>query len=273
MYYVYVLRSKINESIYIGSTNNLKERFRLHNKGKVFYTKRYKPWELLYYEAYNEENLARMREKRLKHNGNAIKELKKRVGLLDIKKNKGVHPAPLFFRKKSGAGFTLIEMLVYVSIMAVVISVIAAFLPQVIRTGLYTQARALVLSNNRSAMEVIAHEIRHSNGVYAPTSVFGSNPGQLSLEMTTTTMADEAYTFSDFYVDDERLYIKREEQADILLMSEKIKVDSLVFTHLNTTSSNPGIRISLTTSYNTLSVDLQEQSKVTLTSTISLREY
>lgn len=81
MHYVYVLQSKLNSQSYVGSTNDLKARFKLHNDGKVTSTKRYKPWKLLYYEAYELEGLARMREKRLKYNGNAIRELKKRINL------------------------------------------------------------------------------------------------------------------------------------------------------------------------------------------------
>jgi putative endonuclease len=80
MHYVYILQSKLDNELYLGSTNNLKERFRQHNDGKSTSTKRYKPWKLLYYEAYELESLARLREKRLKYNGNAIRELKKRIG-------------------------------------------------------------------------------------------------------------------------------------------------------------------------------------------------
>lgn len=82
MYYVYIIQSKLNGQSYAGSTNDLKGRFKKHNNGDVISTKPYKPWKLLYYEAYESENLARMREKRLKHNGNAIRELKKRIGIL-----------------------------------------------------------------------------------------------------------------------------------------------------------------------------------------------
>lgn len=82
MYYMYLLVSKFfPKEIYIGSAKNLITRFGKHNNGEVISTKRYRPWKLLYYEAYNSEKLARLREKRLKHNGNAIRELKKRVGL------------------------------------------------------------------------------------------------------------------------------------------------------------------------------------------------
>jgi len=81
MWYVYVLKSKVKDEIYIGSTNDLRRRLKEHNDGQEISTKRYMPWSLYYYEAYLMQKLARMREKRLKYNGNAIKELKKRIGL------------------------------------------------------------------------------------------------------------------------------------------------------------------------------------------------
>ena len=81
MYYVYILQSINHSHVYTGSTNDLRDRFKLHNAGKVFSSKRYIPWKLIYYEAYNSEKLARIREKNLKYNGNAMRELKKRIGL------------------------------------------------------------------------------------------------------------------------------------------------------------------------------------------------
>lgn len=86
MFYVYILVSQINKTkIYIGSTNNLIKRFKEHNDGKVFSTKTHKPWFLIYYEAYNQEKLARIREQRLKNHGNALQELKKKIGLIKDK--------------------------------------------------------------------------------------------------------------------------------------------------------------------------------------------
>lgn len=82
MGYLYLLQSKLNNEIYVGSTKDLKLRMEEHNSGKVFSTKRYIPWKIIYYEAYASEELARLREKRLKHNRNAIRELKKRIELL-----------------------------------------------------------------------------------------------------------------------------------------------------------------------------------------------
>jgi len=49
-YYVYVLKSQKNGDLYIGSTDNVENRFRLHNSGKVKSTKGYRPWLLLEYK-------------------------------------------------------------------------------------------------------------------------------------------------------------------------------------------------------------------------------
>lgn len=80
MHYVYILKSLLHKDLYVGSTNDLKTRFRQHNAGKSKYTLEHKPWQLLYYEAYSFENLARSREQKLKQHGNALRALKKRIG-------------------------------------------------------------------------------------------------------------------------------------------------------------------------------------------------
>ncbi len=52
MHYVYILKSKITGELYKGSSDDLKERIKDHNKGKVRSTKYGKPWRLIYYEAF-----------------------------------------------------------------------------------------------------------------------------------------------------------------------------------------------------------------------------
>ena len=74
----------MNGELYIGSTNNLKRRLEQHNQGVNMSTKRYIPWKLIYFEAYIREDSARLREKRLKYHGNAIRELKKRLNLRKV---------------------------------------------------------------------------------------------------------------------------------------------------------------------------------------------
>ncbi len=84
--WVYAIKSKLNGELYFGSTNDLRKRLKDHNDGKVMSTSRYKPWILLYYEAYKSEKLAKDREKKIKQHGNAKRELVKRAGLKENKK-------------------------------------------------------------------------------------------------------------------------------------------------------------------------------------------
>ncbi len=79
MFYLYILKSKIDGELYIGSTNDLKRRFKEHNAGDVQSTKSRKPFVILYYEAYSAEVDARKRERQLKLRGRALAQLKRRL--------------------------------------------------------------------------------------------------------------------------------------------------------------------------------------------------
>lgn len=61
----------MNPAFYTGYTNDLKRRVKQHQrKNKI---------QLMYYEAYLSEKIAREREKKLKHYGSAWRALKKRI--------------------------------------------------------------------------------------------------------------------------------------------------------------------------------------------------
>ena len=67
MYFVYVLKSLVDKNLYIGyTTNDPLMRLSSHNSGNVASTKFRKLLELIYYEAYLNNNDALGREKFLK---------------------------------------------------------------------------------------------------------------------------------------------------------------------------------------------------------------
>jgi len=80
MFFVYVIKNKKDNCLYIGSTNDLTRRMKEHNKGMVISTKSRRPFELIYYEAYKSERDTRNREKQLKLRSRAFAQLKKRIG-------------------------------------------------------------------------------------------------------------------------------------------------------------------------------------------------
>lgn len=65
-YYVYILQSIKDKSLYIGYTVDLKARVEKHNKGFNLSTKSKKPWKIIHYEAYRNQKDAKRREKYLK---------------------------------------------------------------------------------------------------------------------------------------------------------------------------------------------------------------
>ena len=76
MYYLYILRSTINADLYVGHCEDLRKRFSDHNSGRVKSTKAYRPWGLIYYEAYKHKKDVTAREKQLKDNHKAKEDLK-----------------------------------------------------------------------------------------------------------------------------------------------------------------------------------------------------
>jgi putative endonuclease len=62
MYYVYILKSEMDDSFYIGYTNSLDRRLREHNEGKSRYTSKKIPWKIVYSEIFEEKSDAIKRE-------------------------------------------------------------------------------------------------------------------------------------------------------------------------------------------------------------------
>jgi predicted GIY-YIG superfamily endonuclease len=67
MCYVYLVRSLSNPTeTYTGLTCDLRQRLNQHNCGQSTYTRKFMPWELIFYGAFRDEVRARKFEKYLK---------------------------------------------------------------------------------------------------------------------------------------------------------------------------------------------------------------
>ena len=62
MYYVYILQSEQDASFYIGYTSDIERRLEEHNEGKSRYTSKKTPWQLVYFEKFEEKSDAIKRE-------------------------------------------------------------------------------------------------------------------------------------------------------------------------------------------------------------------
>jgi putative endonuclease len=77
MFITYILRSLIKNRYYIGHTEDIKNRLKRHNAGKVKSTKNGRPWVIIYTEEFNTKSESYRRELQIKSykGGRAFKNL------------------------------------------------------------------------------------------------------------------------------------------------------------------------------------------------------
>ena len=66
MYYLYILKSIIDNKYYIGSTDSIERRLEEHNRGQTKSTKFRRPFKLIFTQKYSTLKEARYIEKKLK---------------------------------------------------------------------------------------------------------------------------------------------------------------------------------------------------------------
>ncbi|MBI1754967.1 type II secretion system protein [Candidatus Azambacteria bacterium] len=168
-------------------------------------------------------------------------------------------------------GFTLIETLVYVALVSIVGGALTLFLINNMHAYSKVEARQNVFNNVNDVLKLIADEVKYATGIYTPTSAFDSDSGQLSLETALNAPAGENTTYVDFYIDNGRIYEKREGQSSSALTSERVFVERLRFGQKTATTTLDSISTDVQARINTASVKSEDQARVALTSSASLR--
>ena len=148
-------------------------------------------------------------------------------------------------KNKNGEGFTLIELVIYVSIFVVLITTITLFAMTFTEAAARTRIKRELSLNAYSAIKTMLYEIKRADNIYIPTSVLDVHSGQLSLQTSRELPLGENITYIDFYLDsDGKFYLKREGQNPQFLISENFKITNLEFEYIG--SSAESIRIDLT---------------------------
>lgn len=76
---------------------------------------------------------------------------------------------------KNNRGFTLIEIILYMSLLAILLAAFTPFMVQLIKGGEKASSGQDVYSTARYISERIKFELRNSNGVYTASSTFNAN--------------------------------------------------------------------------------------------------
>lgn len=127
-------------------------------------------------------------------------------------------------------GFTLVEILVALTIASFIILVIASFFLSMNISNTRTKADREVQENARRVMDVMIYSIKTAKSIYTPTTT----SSQLSLETTQYLPTDEIITYLDFFLCGTDLCLKKEGQDPIVLNSDTVEVTSISFTRVLT---------------------------------------
>lgn len=173
---------------------------------------------------------------------------------------------------RQNRGFSLIEMLLYIVLATIVVSIITVLAIWAIRIGVEIKNNQALSDNARRAMETMVYEIRQSKSVYLPTTSFSTDTGQLSLEQDTSTSPAETISYVDFFRCGSSLCLKRDGQIAQTLTNDRVDVTGLTFIYLENSSAAPSIKINL--KMKTVSAfNHQSDNNIEITTTARLNLY
>lgn len=165
-------------------------------------------------------------------------------------------------------GFSLLEVLIYLSIAFVVLTVIVGFVFWLIDSNNKNRVIAQTMNSSKRAMEIMTYEIRAAESVYTPST---SN-SQLSLQTNKHLPNDEKTTYVDFYLCGTQLCFKKESQDPIILTPSSTEISNLNFMYI-LSGTSVSVKIDLTAAYKNPSGRPEYNFSTSLSSTVSLRSY
>jgi len=144
---------------------------------------------------------------------------------------------------KNERGTTLVELIIYIGIVGMILTTISMFLINLLTTRVKTSAMSEVLTNSRLVQDRLHDAVRHAEGINLGASVFGSDPGTLSINMV--DVLDDPIIFS-LTADNGQFQINKAGAGNAILTSDHVEVTNLVFTNLTSVDDVGIIRVDMT---------------------------
>lgn len=146
-------------------------------------------------------------------------------------------------------GVSLIEIIVYVALLGGISVFIANSLIHI--TNAYHRARAEreVISNARLLLEAINKSVSQAQAVYAPTSRFDDDAGQLSLVTVIGADPEHETAYLDYYVDNGRLYRRAEGENETPLSASTVRISKFRLERIVQSTNREAVRVTLEAQY------------------------
>ena len=162
-------------------------------------------------------------------------------------------------------GFTIIELIIYIVIVAGVLLALFNFGWEIIYGDIKSQTIREVQQNSRFAMGKITESILSATGINSLLE--GSSASSLSLEME-----DLSLNPTIFEVFDGKLTINQGSNPSYQLTNDRVRVTNLQFSNLSYRNTHGTIKVEMVIEYFNLGNQSQYEASLFTENTISLRQ-
>jgi prepilin-type N-terminal cleavage/methylation domain-containing protein len=167
-----------------------------------------------------------------------------------------------YCKKKNG--FTLVELLVYIGILAIVITSVVSTMFFVISTREKAKTINEIESQGALVMQLITQSIRNSEGVNSPE--VGNNNNTISL-----SVSEQQDSPTVFDINNGVLRVKKGSQTEVDLTSSRVIASNLDFYNVSRTDTENIIKVEFQLEYNNQGPAFQFDYSKTFYGSASLR--
>ena len=137
------------------------------------------------------------------------------------------------------AGFTLVELLLYMVILSTMLGVLTSFVVMTYKVRVKSQVVAEVEQQGNQTMDIITQAVRNSSAINLP--VAQASGATLTINSSTTTFDMNANK------------IRMNDGVAYDIVSNKVAASGLLFTNVTETGGPGSVRIQFTLTYNNIS--------------------
>lgn len=182
-------------------------------------------------------------------------------------------PSTIFSFRKNGAGFTLIEILVVITIFSILIAAVVGIFVSVIRIQRYYLASQQLLNQTSYAMEYMSRFIRMAQKADDNTCISTGTNYQLSDSLTGLKFLNYHGECQEFSLSNGQIYqnFPKIPGSALALTSDELEVTEFNF-YVNGESENDEIQPRVTIYLEAEAVNASPRPKIRLQTTVSQRE-
>ena len=168
---------------------------------------------------------------------------------------------------KKNRGISLIEIIVYVGLLGMLAVFVSNSLIQIAGAYQRVQSEREVLANARTALSRVTSSAAAAREIYAPTSKFNSDAGQISFVTTAGATPGHVTAYLDFWLDNGVIFSRSEGGATSAVTAASVRIKKLRFERIVQGLGREAVKI-------TVVADAANQrfpASITLNATAALR--